>query len=43
VSSGAQCTIPEELRRFQASNAMELAEVEVHGWARVCGTEDPDY
>ena len=29
------------LRRYQVNNALELAEVEVHGWGRVCGTEDP--
>jgi len=29
--------------RYQVNNALELAEVEVHGWGRVCGTEDPTY
>ena len=29
--------------RYQVSNSLELAEVEVHGWGRVCGDEDPDF
>ena len=29
--------------RYQVDNALELAEVEVHGWGRVCGDEDPSY
>lgn len=29
--------------RYKETEALQLKEVEVHGWGRVCGTEDPDF